>query len=438
MKQFILKIQHFGIEEGQNHDDRRSIMLLNEITFLLLLFQMLTYVEAVYYLKYIQIITIFGLQFFTIVPLVLNHFNYTNAAKWYFNVVFTLAMTAFICLHGWELRGDYCYLVFTVTTIIFFRKISHRVFLLLLIICSYFFSIYYTNNYPAILIENVTAWNSLVIFLAMVFSATLVIARFVTDTEAYQNNLTTALDALQQKQAKIEVQNKALEGANKDLERFAYIASHNLKTPIRTIGSFADLIKRDLKKGKQENLPEYLDFIKEGASQMQLLVTDLLEYSQFNQQKVVETSKVDLNKTINSILFQLQLQTLTSKEIKFEVPTLPVIVSNKTFITAIFQNIIENGIKYNEAQTVEITISYEDKGDKHLFSFKDNGIGIEAAYHDRIFEMFERLQTNSKYVGSGVGLGMSKKLAEKLNGRIWLDSELHQGATFYIELPKNY
>ena len=142
MKQFIKKIQYLGVRDGQNHDDSRSIILLNEITFVLLLFQMLTYIEAVYYLKYIQIVTIFGLQLFTIVPLVLNHFNYTNAAKWYFNVIFTLAMTAFICLHGWELRGDYCYLVFTVTTIIFFRKTSHRISLLGLIICCYFFSIY--------------------------------------------------------------------------------------------------------------------------------------------------------------------------------------------------------------------------------------------------------------------------------------------------------
>jgi signal transduction histidine kinase len=436
MKEFLFKIRYLGVQEEQAHDEQRSIMLLNEITFVLLLFQILTYPEAIYHLHYIKIITIFGIQSFTIVPLILNNFNYTNAAKWYFNIIFTLAMTIFICLHGWELRGDYCYLVFTVTAILFFKKINHRVSLLILIISCYFFSIYYTNNYPALLIENVSTWNSLVIFLAMIFSITFVIARFVKDSESYQNNLTNALDALQQEQAKIEVQNKELEGVNKDLERFAYISSHNLKTPIRTIRSFADLIGRDLKKGKQENLPEYLDFIKRGASQMQLLVTDILEYSQFNQQKKIEVLEVDLNDIISFI--HLQLQAFNNKKIQLEVLTLPIIESNKTFITAIFLNLIENGVKYNETQTVEIVISYKDKGDKHLFLFKDNGIGIEAIYFDRIFEMFERLQTDNKYVGSGVGLGMSKKLVEKLGGRIWLDSALDQGSTFYVELPKKY
>lgn len=186
MKQLFFKIQHIGVQKGQSHPKKRSIMLLNEITLVLLLFQTLTYPESFYYLQYTRIITIFSLQLFTVVPIVLAYFNYTNAAKWYFNVIFTLAMTVFICLHGWELRGDYCYLVFTVTAIIFFKKTSHRISLLILIILCYFFSIYYTNNYPAILIENVSDWNSLVIFLAMVFSTTLVIARFVMDNESYQ------------------------------------------------------------------------------------------------------------------------------------------------------------------------------------------------------------------------------------------------------------
>lgn len=436
MKQIFYKIQQFGIQDGQSPSEKRSIMLLNEITLILLLFQILTYPESVFHLRYVTIATTLGIQLFTVVPLILAYFNYTNAAKWYFNIIFTLAMTLFICLHGWELRGDYCYLVFIVTAIIFFKKISHRTFLLILIICCYFFSVYYTNNYPALLIQNVSDWNSLVIFLAMLFSTTIIIGRFVEDNESYQNKLTNALEALQKEQAKIEIQNKTLENVNKDLERFAYISSHNLKTPVRTIRSFADLIGRDLKKGKHENLEEYLDFIKQGASQMQLLITDILEFSQFNQQNNFEIKQVDLNQTIDFI--HSQLQSFTDKTIKIEVPTLPVIQSNKTFINAIFQNLIENGVKYNEAETIEITVFYKDKGDKHLFTFKDNGIGIDSAYHEKIFEMFERLQSDSKYTGSGVGLGMSKKIIEKLNGRIWVDSVLGQGSTFYVELPKRY
>lgn len=435
MRQTFRKVQHLGIEEGQTPLEKRSIMLLNEITFILLFLEALIYPEFLYPVNFAAIAVILLIQFFTIGPLVLSYFNRTIAAKWYFNIVFMLFMTALIATHGWELRADYCYLIFTVTAIIFFKKTSHRTFLIISIIVCYVFAIYYISNFPIFFEDHVTTWNSSIVFLAMIFSITLIVSRFVADNESYQKDLTKALDSLQGEQAKIEIQNKTLASVNKDLERFAYISSHNLKTPIRTIRSFTDLIERDLKRGKQENFEEYLDYIKQGTSQMQLLVTDILEYSQYNQQDTFETSEVDLNKIIH--FTHSQLQTITEKEIKLQVPNLPIIQSNKTFITAIFQNLIENGVKYNESETVEITINYIDKEHIHCLSFKDNGIGIEPIYHDRIFKMFERLQNDSKYTGSGVGLGMSKKIIEKLNGRIWLESTLGQGSTFYVEFPKN-
>lgn len=269
----------------------------------------------------------------------------------------------------------------------------------------------------------------------MLFSTTIIIGRFVADNESYQNKLTNALDKLKEEQAKIEIQNKTLEKVNKDLERFAYISSHNLKTPVRTIRSFADLISRDLKKGKSENLEEYLEFIKQGASQMQLLITDILEYSKFNQQRTFETTDVNLNHTIDFIY--TQLQSITDKKINLAVSELPIIQSNRTFINAIFQNLIENAVKYNESEIVKIEITYKDLETKYLFCFKDNGIGIGVIYHERIFEMFERLQNSEKYAGSGVGLGMNKKIVEKLNGRIWVESTIGNGSIFYVELPKN-
>jgi signal transduction histidine kinase len=436
MRQIFLKTQLLGSFAGQEHDKKRSVILLNQIVLVFLFLQGFLYFEFLFPLQYDVLIIIFIIQLLTGIPLILAYFNHTNAAKWYFNVVFLLLMTAIICTHGWALRADYSYLVFAVTAIFLFKKISHKIFLIALIIGCYFFTVYYTNNYPPTFAENVSSWNSSILFLAMIFSIILIINGFVTDNQSYQDKLTKALEDLQKEQAKIEIQNKTLESINKDLERFAYISSHNLKTPVRTIRSFADLISRDLKKGKHENLEEYLDFIKQGASQMQLLITDILEYSQFNQQETFETTQVNLNQTIDFIHFQLQ--SFTDKPIHIKVSELPIIQSNRTFINAIFQNLIENGVKYNESERFEITVSYEDKGDKHLFIFKDNGIGIDAAYHDKIFEMFERLQTDSKYDGSGVGLGMSKKIIEKLNGRIWVDSNIGQGSTFYVELPKVY
>lgn len=436
MKQLINKIRYFGVQAEQTPNQQRSITLLNEITIFLLLLQSLVYPEVIYNLDFRGVVVMLIVQAFTVGPLILSFFNKTVAAKWYFNVVFTIFMTLLIITHGWELRADYCYLVFTVTAIIFFNSKFHRLLLIILIVCCYLFAVYYTDNYTAIFAGNISEWNSMIVFSSMIICITLVISRFVSDNESYQNELTKTLDALQQKQAKIEIQNDSLEKVNKDLERFAYISSHNLKTPVRTIRSFSDLISRDLKKGKQDNLEEYLDFIKQGAAQMQLLITDILEYSKFNQQQNFETTEVDLNNTINFI--HTQLQSFTDKKIHLQVSKLPTIHSNRTFINAIFQNLIENGVKYNEAKEIKIKISYQDKGDKHLFCFNDNGIGIEAVYHDKIFEMFERLQNDPKYNGSGVGLGMSKKIIEKLNGEIWVKSNLGEGSTFFVSLPKVY
>jgi signal transduction histidine kinase len=436
MKQLVNKLRNFGVQAGQTPNQQRSIILLNEITMFLLVLQLFVYPEIIYNLDYRGMVVMIIVQTFTVGPLILSYFKQTIAAKWYFNVVFTIFMTLLIITHGWELRADYCYLVFTVTAIIFFNNKLHRFLLILLIVCCYLIAVYYTDNYTAIFAGNVSGWNSIIVFSSMIVCITLVISRFVSENKSYQDELNKTLDTLQQEQVKIEVQNDSLEKVNKDLERFAYISSHNLKTPVRTIRSFSDLIGRDLKKGKHDNLEEYLDFIKQGAAQMQLLITDILEYSKFNQQQNFETTAVDLNNTIDFI--HSQLQSFTDKKIHLQTSQLPVIQSNRTFINAIFQNLIENGVKYNESEHIKIKISYQDKGDKHLFAFYDNGIGIEVEYHDKIFKMFERLQNDAKYTGSGVGLGMSKKIIEKLNGEIWVISELGKGSTFYVELPKVY
>ncbi len=186
---------------------------MNEITIFLLLLQTFVYPELIYNLNYNAILVIITVQLFTVGSLVLAYFNQTIAAKWYFNIIFTVFMTLLIITHGWELRADYCYLIFTVTAIIFFDKKIHR---LLLIICCYLFA------------DNISDWNSMIVFSSMIICITLIISRFVSENESYQDELTKTLDTLQQEQAKIEVQNNTLEKVNKDLERFAYISSHNL------------------------------------------------------------------------------------------------------------------------------------------------------------------------------------------------------------------
>jgi light-regulated signal transduction histidine kinase (bacteriophytochrome) len=364
-------------------------------------------------------------------------------------------MTGIIILYGWKLRIDFSYSIFIITGIIFFQKRWQQVSILIFLICCYLFAVYYTDNYLSIYEHRVSLWNRSVVFLAIIVCTVIIVRGFKRDVEKYEKSLKETFNELQDKKEKIESQNtnleganqdledanrnleganQDLEGANQDLERFAYIASHNLKTPVRTIRSFTDLIERDLKREKTENVYEYLDFIKIGTEQMQFLITNILEYSRINESFEMESTAVDLNKSIAFIY--IQFQSIEKKVILINTDKLPTIYINRTFITAIFQNLIENAIKYNQSEKIIINIDFRETEVDYIFSFSDNGIGIDSTYHQKIFKMFERLESSSKYSGTGIGLAMIKKITNKLNGKVWLTSEVGVGSTFFVQLPK--
>lgn len=434
MKAIFYKILNFGITPNQSYSDQKAILLLNQITLALFFSEALVYPEFIISGNFKAIYIILTVQVFTVIPLILTYYNKTNIAKWFFNIAFTFIITGMICTHGWNLKADYTYLIFAITTILFFDKTWHQILMISFLIASYFFSKFYIHNFPQPYEGHVTIINSSVVFIGMIGATALVILKFRNESEQYEKSLQNAFKRLQEKQNEIEKQNNELEKINKELERFAYISSHNLKTPVRTIKSFADLMKRDLNRGKTEHLQEYLGFVQQGASQMQLLITDILEYSKFNKQNLIELSEVDLNKMIYFIY--KQSQTISENQIALTTTNLPILYTNQTFLTAVFQNLIENSVKYNDNEIIEINIDYMLSNNKHVFKISDNGIGIDEKYFDKIFNMFERLHNSENYNGSGIGLAMSKKILERLNGEIWVESTVGKGSTFTIELPQ--
>lgn len=233
----------------------------------------------------------------------------------------------------------------------------------------------------------------------------------------------------------LEYSNKELTVKNEELARFAYIASHDLKEPLRNISSFVGLINRRAKKETiSTEILEYLDFIKNNAHQMHTIVHDVLEYSKFDRTEfAIET--VDLNQIFKDIQGTLS-ERIAERNVEILTPNLPNIASNRGFLFLILKNIIENGIKYNEAEKPKIEISFSENTADYVIRIKDNGIGIEPEYHEHIFKMFKRLHTREKYKGSGLGLAICQKIIDKMNGRIEVESELNQGATFIIYHPK--
>ena len=428
------KIRFWGVSADQSQQDQRSTVLLNEIVLVSIFLQSFIHVEIILKGTGLAFLAFTAMvQFFTAIPLICNYFNKPVLAKWYYNVGMSIFITFIVIMYGKGLRAEFSYLVFPITIILFFHKNWQYLIQFSILISLYLFADYYNTNFESPLAHRVNFYNSLVVFIAMITSAAIIMWRFKNETSDYEEQLEDALSSLQDNQSKIEKQNQELEQANQELERFAYISSHNLKTPIRTIRSFSDLIERNINAGKTDDLKDYINFVQQGASQMQLLVTDILEYSKINDTSEIKMEDVDLVKTVEFI--RIQVKNSIDKNINLQFEELPNIYTNATMISSVFQNLIENGAKYNDNDIVNIQIHYEAKNGQHIFKVKDNGIGVAEEYHQKIFGMFERLHTSQAYPGTGIGLAMSKKMIEKLNGTISLESTLGTGSTFTIMLP---
>ncbi len=224
--------------------------------------------------------------------------------------------------------------------------------------------------------------------------------------------------------------------SNLQLENFAYIASHDLQSPIRTIISFSQLLKRSTKHKLDDNELEYLDFIVEASRNMKQLVEDLLAYSLVDTQKHLPVD-FDLHKLLEAIQLDLHTTIKDKKgEIKLEnIPT--EFHADKTRIRQLFQNLISNAIKFTSPNTSpKITISCEVQTDCYYFKVADNGIGIPKEYHEKIFLLFKKLHNNTTYKGTGIGLALVKKIIDQHNGKIWLDSTAGKGTTFHFTIKR--
>lgn len=223
--------------------------------------------------------------------------------------------------------------------------------------------------------------------------------------------------------------------SNQELERFAYIASHDLKTPLNNIISFSQLLERELKEVDNEKAHEYFQFMKNGSIKMNNLIKDLLEYSRMPEREM-RIEDIDLNELVNSITNSIS-EYLNERNAAVQmVDHLPTISANRTQMYLLFKNLIENGIKYNTSTHPKVEIKFLKREEYYQFKIIDNGIGIDPKYHDKIFQMFSRLHNDRDYEGTGLGLALSKKIVDGLKGKIALKSQLGQGSEFTIKLNK--
>ncbi|MBD0402651.1 ATP-binding protein [Flammeovirga sp. EKP202] len=226
-----------------------------------------------------------------------------------------------------------------------------------------------------------------------------------------------------------------LEKKNKELEKFAYVASHDLQEPINSIKSFADLLSSDKANQLSETSKQMLGFISESADRMGKLVLGLLEHSNIGLDRKVE--EVDCNRLVQEVLKDLD-KIIHDNSATFTIENLPKnLIGNETELRILFQNIISNGIKFHSnLNAPHITIGCSCLPEHYLFEIIDNGIGIEKKNYDKIFDIFTKLNIYKKYEGTGIGLAHCKKIVDLHHGKIWLESTQGEGTTFYFKLPK--
>ncbi len=242
-------------------------------------------------------------------------------------------------------------------------------------------------------------------------------------------------ELLSAKNAEILRQNEFLVNSNRDLEKFAYIISHDLKEPLRNINGFTKLLIRKMTKYTDDkDITEYAGFITKSTEQMAQLLNGLLEYSKLNANKK-DKKESNLGNIVLNVMDSLRIQ-LKEKNCEIELKSLPSIPCRTTQLSQVFQNLIANAIKFGPDTGNKIIIGAQDLGNKYRIYVKDHGIGIDEEYRKDIFEVFKRLHDRGTYSGSGIGLATCKKIVEDHGGRIWVESKKGEGACFYFTLPK--
>ena len=220
---------------------------------------------------------------------------------------------------------------------------------------------------------------------------------------------------------------------NKSLESFAYISSHDMQEPLRTITNFVELLQEQYKGKLDENADIYIHYIIESADRMRALIKDLLYFSRIGHDQ--EIKKVDCRKLIEGIIADFYyLVDETKARITYR--NLPIVNGSESELRLLFQNLLHNAIKFSKKNSIpQIVISAIKKNAKWEFSIEDNGIGIDIKNQDKIFMIFKRLNNRQEYQGTGIGLAYCKKVIDLYGEKIWVESELNKGSTFYFNLP---
>lgn len=253
-------------------------------------------------------------------------------------------------------------------------------------------------------------------------------------TRRHQYEIRDLLAQRQLDSAALQKTNEELRQANAELQQFAYSASHDLQEPLRMVAIYSQLIQRKYAGRLDRDADDYIDFMIAGATRMQRLLSDLLVYAQ-SAAITDPPGYVDANTVLARVLDNLQAA-IDESQAFIERDDLPSVQMHEVHLEQLFQNLISNSIKYRGDKKPHIQLRVRPDERAWLFSVQDNGMGIAKQYSELIFGLFKRLHQAHEYSGTGIGLALCKKIVDRYRGRIWVESEPGQGATFYFSIPQ--
>ncbi len=424
---WISKISRFydtllrvGVTEDMSFAEKLRTELCNQLiifAFPTVFFHLLYNLLTVNLLREYLLVVLWAVILST--TMVLNHYKKYVLARIYTIVVPFLIIAVIHALFGWSQRLDFMYLLFIlIGCYILERKMA--IFIITFILLTYTGVAVYLNYFEAPFAAYVIPSGAFAYFAFAVVMTMTLTAKVLRENYKY-NQIT------------IE-QNKTLEIQNQELERFTYIASHDLKSPLSNIMGFSDLVEEELKDGNYDTALQYLSYIQTSSKRMSYLIEDILEFSKIREGNKENRKNIDLNNIVETAKQSLSQQ-IETKNARISYEYLPSYYCNETEISLLFQNLIQNGIKYNTQAEPSIKIWASQSKDFILIHFKDNGIGIDTKHHQQIFEYFKRLHNQTEYEGTGIGLGLCKKIVLNYDGQISIESTPNQGSTFTVELP---
>lgn len=245
--------------------------------------------------------------------------------------------------------------------------------------------------------------------------------------------LSTLLAVKKKASERLEKTNKELKSANAELDQFAYVVSHDLKSPLRAIHNYADFLKEDLGDNLNADIQLYLERMGDAVQRSENQVEDLLQFSRIGRSKIKD-QEIELSRLLREIVEDIK----PDADSRVDIPdTGPTIVANYVYLTQIFQNLIANGLKFNTSSPKHVTVSFEKEEGLVRCQVSDNGIGIEPRFHQKIFGVFSRLHTLEEFDGTGIGLAIVKKAVETLGGTIEVASIPQEGSSFIVRIPRH-